>query len=74
MIVGTKEYGTYKDGSSVYKDSRGFYIVQYNPKTSQDYKKYLKGWKHSAPTLCLTKRRWKPCKKDTQRSKNRRHK
>ena len=72
MLVGTKEYGTYKDGSSVYKDSRGFYIVQYNPASQSEYKKHLKGWKH-APTLCMTKRRWKPCKKGTRRSQIRRH-
>jgi hypothetical protein len=74
-IVGTKDYGTYKDGSSsVYKDSRGFYIVEYNLKTAQEYKKYIKGWKQTTPMLCLTKRRWRPCKKGTRRTKNRHHK
>jgi hypothetical protein len=61
MLVGKKEYGTYKDGSSVYKDSRGFYIVQYDPKKAEEYKKYLKGWKEKKATLCLKNKRWRPC-------------
>ena len=27
MLVGKKEYGTWKDGSSVYKDNKGYYVA-----------------------------------------------
>ena len=37
--------GSWKDGSDIYKDKNGYYIIQYNPKTNNDYKKYLKTWK-----------------------------
>ena len=43
-----KVYDSWKDGSDVYKDKNGFYIVKYNAKTNSDYKKYLrKSWKPS---------------------------
>jgi hypothetical protein len=42
MLVGKVEYGSWKDGSSIYKDSKGFYIVQYDNKRQSEYKKYLK--------------------------------
>lgn len=44
MLTGNIEYGTWKDGSSVYKDKVGFYIVDINEK-DENYKKYLKNWK-----------------------------
>ena len=34
-------YGSWKDGSDIYKDNGGYYIYQYNPKTEMIYKKYL---------------------------------
>ena len=34
-------YGSWKDGSDIYKDQKGYYIVQWNPKTSMEYKKYI---------------------------------
>ena len=68
-LVGTKEFGTWKDGSSIYKDSKGYYIVavNLNPKANEEpmYKKYLKGWKpaKNAEKLCFVKKRWTTCKK-----------
>jgi len=46
----TREYGTWKDGSSVYKDKNGYYIysIRYdNDENSkgEEYKEYLKNWK-----------------------------
>jgi len=74
-LVGSKEFGTWKDGSSIYKDSKGYYIVavNLNPKPGEDamYKKYLKGWKpknnNNKFQLCFTKKRWRPCKKSTRK-------
>jgi len=62
-LVGNKEYGTWKDGSSVYKDSKGYYIVAVNLEGM--YKKYLKNWKPAAetPLLCFIKKRWTSCEK-----------
>ena len=37
-----KVYDSWKDGSDVYKDKNGFYIIKYNLKTKGDYKKYLR--------------------------------
>ena len=34
-------YNSWKDGSDVYKNTKGFYIFQYNPKKNLEYKKYL---------------------------------
>jgi hypothetical protein len=67
MLVGKKEFGTWKDGSSIYKDSKGYYIVAFDPSAApakQLYKKYLKGWKPAKePTLCVVNKRWTVCNK-----------
>ena len=57
----TKEYGTYKDGSSVYKDKQGYYIYKWNNVKKVLYKKYLKNWHHREPQLILDKKtkKWK---------------
>jgi hypothetical protein len=34
--------GSYKDGSDIYKDKTGLYIVQWDPKKETEYKKRLK--------------------------------
>jgi hypothetical protein len=70
MLVGKKEYGTWKDGSSVYKDSKGYYIVAVGVNTPM-YKKYLKGWKppKNSEELCLVNKRWKTCKNKGKKSK-----
>jgi len=68
MLVGKKEYGTWKDGSSVYKDSKGYYIVAVNlnaPLNGETmYKKYLKTWRPDKgdSQLCFIKKRWTTCK------------
>ncbi len=42
-----EDFGTYKDGSSVYKDKHGYYIYQWDIVKEVEYKKYLKNWKPS---------------------------
>lgn len=72
MLVGKREYGTWKDGSSIYKDKKGYYIVAVNnkaiPNTNPMYKKYIK-WKPNPKTkqLCFTKKRWAICKTKTRK-------
>lgn len=72
MLVGKKEYGTWKDGSSVYKDSKGYYIVAVGLNTPM-YKKYLKNWKpkKDEEQLCLVNKRWTSCKKKAKKNKTR---
>ena len=44
-------YDSWKDGSDVYRDTKGYYILQWNPKTKKEYKKYLaKTWKPALNT------------------------
>jgi hypothetical protein len=44
-------YDSWKDGSDVCKDKKGYYIEQWNPKTEMGYKKYLaKSWKPTTET------------------------
>jgi hypothetical protein len=61
-LVGKIEYGTWKDGSSIYKDSKGYYYIAVNAEGM--YKKHLKSWKPSkdVPTLCFVDKKWKTCK------------
>ena len=60
-LVGKKEFGTWKDGSSIYKDSKGYYYVAVNAEGM--YKKYLKSWKpKKEEELCFVNKRWKTCK------------
>jgi hypothetical protein len=70
MLIGTKEYGTWKDGSSIYKDSKGYYIVDIGLDRNP-YKKYLENWKptNGEPQLCLKKNKWVPCKKSKKTRK-----
>jgi hypothetical protein len=65
MVVGKIEYGTWKDGSSIYKDTKGYYIVAYDSVKDKLYKQHIKGWKpkEDAPQLCLIKKKWMTCKK-----------
>ena len=59
--MATKEYGTYKDGSVVYKDKQGYYIYQWDNVKKVEYKKYLKNWHIHEPQLILDKKtkKWK---------------
>ena len=40
-------YGSYKDGSHIYKDKTGFFIVQWNRAKNVSYKKRLKALEKS---------------------------
>ena len=35
-------YGSWKDGSDIYKDKKGYYVIQYEPKKDMVYKKHIK--------------------------------
>ena len=37
-----KVYGSYKNGEDIYKDKKGFYVVQWNMKEQKAVKKHLK--------------------------------
>jgi hypothetical protein len=73
---GDKMYGSWRDGSSVFKDSKGYYIVAVNlkskPGESPLYRKYLKKWKPSKNdiTECFIKKRWTRCNKNNKNKKN----
>ena len=60
---GKEDFGTYKDGSSVFKDKNGYYIYQWNICKDVEYKKYLKNWKpHKIDTkliLDIEIKKWK---------------
>ena len=49
MVVKSNDkivYDSWKDGSDIYKEKKGYYIIQWNPKTEMSYKKYLaQSWK-----------------------------
>ena len=47
-------YGDMPDGSVIFKDSKGYYIDEYDNETQKLYKKYLKNWKpkSSVEGLC----------------------
>ena len=59
--IGKEDFGTWKDGSSVFKDKNGFFIVQWNPKKNMEYKKYLNNWKPKPQKdrLVLIKNKWR---------------
>ena len=73
-----EDYGTYKNGSSVYKDKQGYYIYQWDTVKEVEYKKYLNNWKprNSDTRLILDKKtkKWKIVKskmpKKTKKTKN----
>ena len=64
-----EDFGTYKDGSSVYKDKHGYYIFKWDNVKEIEYKKYLKNWKpaKSNTRLILDKKtkKWKIVKSKT---------
>lgn len=46
LINGMEHYGSVPRGESIFKDSKGYYIVKWNIKNNKEYKKYLsKKWK-----------------------------
>lgn len=66
MLEGTKMYGSWKDGSAIFKNSKGYYIEVPNFKSTTPplCKKYLKRWKPAKNTTieCFTDKKWKTCK------------
>ncbi len=68
-LVGKVVYGSWNDGSDVYKDSKGYYVVQYSPSRNETYKKHLKRWKPAPDTnkLCMVGKKWKRCGGNTTR-------
>lgn len=71
---GKEDFGTYKDGSSVFKDKNGYYIDEWDNDKQVIYKKYLKSWKPviSDTRLILDKKtkKWKIVKsKKAKKSK-----
>ena len=70
-LVGNVVYGSYKDGSDIYKDSKGYYIVSYNPVKNELYKKHLKSWKPAADTktICRVGKKMKFCRNKTHKRK-----
>ena len=63
MKPGNVIYGSWKDDSDIFKDSKGYWIIQYDPKTQKEFKKYLKGWTPSPNTkpICRTFKVMKFC-------------
>jgi hypothetical protein len=59
----SKVYGSYKDGSDIYKDNKGFYITMWNPKTNTDSKKYLKSLKKYVTSTLSKKKKTKKANK-----------
>ena len=46
LVNGMEDYGSAPGGESIYKDNKGYYIFQWDPKSEKEYKKYLsKKWK-----------------------------
>jgi len=61
-LVGKKVYGSYKNGSDIYKDRTGYYIVKWNPRTQRPYKKRINGkWK---ATRKVSKKRGKKTRRN----------
>jgi hypothetical protein len=62
-LIGKIAYGSYKDGSLIFKDKTGYYIIQAS-KNMKMYKKHLKGWKPSKNDTreCFVNKHWKSCK------------
>jgi len=61
-LLGKTVYGVYKDGSDIYKDRTGYYIVKWNPRTQRPYKKRVSGkWK---ATRKVSKKRGKKTRRN----------
>ena len=76
-LLGNIDYGSWKDGSSIFKDTKGYYIIQAKNKgKGEAYKKYLKNWKppHDTKLLYLdkTKKKWS-FTKPTNTTKTKKH-
>ena len=40
-----KVFGSWKNGSDIYKDKKGFFIIDYNPQKNLEFKNYIKSLK-----------------------------
>jgi hypothetical protein len=68
-LTGKVMYGTWNDGSSVFKDSKGYYIVTVKSATTPLYKKYLKRFVPNPEAReCLVNKRWTRCSKQKRRT------
>ena len=58
---GSIVYGNDKYGNDIYKDSKGYYVIQWNPTKGVSYKKYMasKTRKAIAKKVCTRKRKCK---------------
>jgi hypothetical protein len=71
-------YGSGKDGSDIYKNKKGFFIIQWNPHTKNEYKKYLRGYKPTGPNelekeLAVIRRRTRKAYSKKRRTTKYRH-
>ncbi len=42
IVMPSKVYASYKNGEDIYKDKKGYYIIQWNVKEKKAFKKRLK--------------------------------
>ena len=72
MLIGNIDYGTWKNGESIFKDKKGYYIIKYDIKKKLEYKFYLKNYrpKKNADLLYFDKKtkKWKLIKKSSKKS------
>ncbi len=58
MKSGSTIYGNDKYGNDIYKDSKGYYVIRWNPQKQMEYKKYMgskKTRKAIAKRVCTRK-------------------
>lgn len=74
-LIGKQDFGSWKNGSSVFKDKKGFYVVQWNSKKNEEYKKYLKNWKPkmTQSKLLLKNNKWTITKSKKKSKKNKKN-
>jgi len=64
-----KVWGSYKDGSDIYKNKKGFYIITWNPKTDTETAKYLKSLKKYVNGKPISHHRKSTKKRKTKKKK-----
>ena len=73
---GEKSYGTWKTGAEIYKDRKGYFVLDWDVKKEEEYRKYLKSYKPDPPGPHMIynakTRKWKPYKKEKPKRKTRR--
>ena len=67
------DYGAWKDGSSIFKNNKGYYIINIDEK-GEEYNKYLKNWKPKGDDeplyLDKTRKKWVTRNPKLNKSKN----